>query len=178
MVLMRNKKNHHQLPLIKSSESNKILSNFQQGFLKRISCETQLITIIHDLAVGLDRWQQVDAILLDFSKAFDMVRHHCLAVKLHHYGIRDKNLSWIQSFFTDRNQQVVLDGKTSPATVTSGVPQGTVLGPLLFLVYISDLPSRVSSLIGLFADDCLLYRVIRDQKDAESLQTGLNYLQE
>ena len=120
-----------------------------------------------------------DAILLDFSKACDKVPHHRLTVKLHHYGIRDKNLSWIQSFLADRSQQVVLDGKTSsPVAVTSGVPQGTVLGPLLFLVYINDLSSRASSSVRLFAGDCLRYRVIRDQRNAESLQTDLDHLQE
>ena len=120
-----------------------------------------------------------DAILLDFSKAFDKVPHQRLAVKLHHYGIRDKNLSWIQSFLADRNQQVVLDGKTSShAAITSGVPQGIVLGPVLFLVYINNLPSRVASSVRLFTDDCLLYRVIRDQQDTASLQTVLNHLQE
>ena len=122
---------------MKFLESSKTLSDFQPGFRKRRSCETQLITTIHDLAVGLDRQQQLDAILLDFSQAFDKVPHHRQAVKLHHCGIRDKNLSWIQSFLADRNQQVVHDGKTSPAAVTSRVPQGSVLGPLLFLVYVS-----------------------------------------
>ena len=127
-------------------ENSKILSDYQRGFRKKRSCETQLITTVHDLAVGLDRRQQVDAILLDFSKAFDKIPHQCLAVKLHHYCIREKNLSWIQSFLADRNQQVVLDGKTSSrAAVTSGVQQGTVLGPHLFLVNITDLSSRVSS---------------------------------
>ena len=163
--------------IIKCLESNKIQSNLQQGFWKMRSCETQLITTIHYLAVGLDRRQQVDAILLDFSKAFDKVAHHHLAVKLRHYGIRDKNLFWIQSFLADRNQQVA--GKTSShAAVTSGVPQGTVFGPLLFLVYISDLPSRVSYSARLFADDCIQYRVIRDQIVTESLQTDLDHLQE
>ena len=157
---------------------NKILSDYQHGFRKKRSYETQLITTVH-LTTGLDRWQQVDSVLLDFRKAFDKVPHQRLAVKLHHYGIRDKNLSRIQSFLADRNQQVVLGGKTSSrAAVTLGVPQGTVLGPLLFLVYISDLPWRVSSSVRFFANDCLLYRVIQDQQDAESLQTDLNHLQE
>ena len=95
--------------LMKFLKNNKILSNYQHGFRKKRSCETQLITTVHDLAIGLDRRQQVDAILLDFSKAFDKVPHQRLAVKLHDYGIRDKNLSWIQSFLVDRNQQMVLD---------------------------------------------------------------------
>ena len=113
------------------------------------------------------------------SKAFDKVPHKRLAAKLHHYGIRDQTLSWIKSFLADRSQQVVLDGKlSSPAPVTSGVPQGTVLGPLLFLVYINDLPSRATSSERLFADDCLLYRVINGHRDTERLWADLNQLQE
>ena len=127
----------------------------------------------------MDKRQQVDAILLDFSKAFDKVAHQRLAAKLHHYGIRNKTLSWIQSFLADRYQKVVLDGKTSSSSpVTSCVPQWTVLGPLLFLIYINDLPSRVSSTARLFADDCLLYRVISSQDDAASLQEDLDHRQE
>ena len=81
-----------------------ILSDFQHGFRKRRPCETHLITTVHDLAVGLDRLKQVDAILLDFGKAFDMVPHPRQAFKLHHCGIRDKNLSLIQRLLADRNQ--------------------------------------------------------------------------
>ena len=99
--------------LMKFLESNRILSDHQHGFRKRRSCETQLLITVHDLAAGLDRRQQIDAILLDFSKAFDIVPHQRLAAKLHHYGFRDQTLSWIKSFLADRSQQVVLDGKSS-----------------------------------------------------------------
>ena len=89
------------------------------------------------------------------------------------------NLSWIEIFLADRNHQVVLDGKTSsPVAFKSGFPQGTVLGPLMFLLYINDLPSRVYSAVRLFSEECLLYRVMRDRKNAESLKTDLNDLQE
>ena len=160
-------------------ESNNILSDFQHGFRKKRSCETQLFVTVHDLAAGLDKNQQIDAILFDFSKAFDKDPQKCLATKLHHYGIRDQNLSWIKNFLADRSQQVVLDGKASaPAPVTSGVPQGTVLGPLLFLIYINDLPSRATSSVRLSADDCLLYRVIKGHQDTERLQVDLNQFQE
>jgi hypothetical protein len=160
-------------------DHNNILSDMQHGFRKKRSCETQLITTVQDLATGLNNKQQIDAILLDFSKAFDKVPHRRLSAKLHHYGIRGKTLGWINSFLSHRQQQVVLDGKTSsPAPVTSGVPQGTVLGPLLFLVYINDLPGRVSSTARLFADDCLLYRTISSEEDSIALQQDLDRLQE
>ena len=120
---------------------------------------------------GLDRRQQIDAILLAISMAFDKVPRQRLVAKLHHYGIRHNTLSWIESFLADRFQQVILDGtSSSAAAVTFRVPQETVLGPLLFLVYINDLPSKGCSSVRLFAHECLLYRVIQGNKDAELLQ--------
>ena len=117
--------------------------------------------------------------LLDFSKAFDKALHHRLATKLHHYGIRGKLLQWITSFLEERSQQVLVEGQSSASgPVTSGVLQGTVLSPLLFLIYINDLPSRISSTCCLFADDSRLYRIIRSPEDQAKLQEDLDKLQE
>ena len=111
---------------------------------------------------------QTDVVVLDLSKAFDVVPHQRLSHKLDHYGIRGTTLTSIQK---NRTQKVVVDGSSSEsARVRSGVPQGTVLGPLLFLTYIIDLPSTVSSQVRLFADDCLLYRPIKCRADQEQLQ--------
>ena len=159
-------------------EHHNILSEHQHGFRKRRSCETQLIQAVDDLAKCLNEGGQIDAVLLDFSKAFDKVSHHHLATKLHHYGMRGKMLEWVQSFLSSRTQEVILEGKkSSPAPVTSGVPQGSVLAPILFLCYINDLPNQVSSTVRLFADDCLLYRNINTTHDAETLQEDIDKLQ-
>ena len=163
---------------MKFFENNNILTDAQHGFRKYRSCESQLITTVQGLASGIDKSEQIDAVLLDFSKAFDKVPHRRLAANLHHYGVRGNTLLWIQSFLADRSQKVIMEGQSSAsAPVTSGVPQGTVLGPLLFLVYINDLPSKVQSTARLFADDCLLYRTIKSNQDSDILQQDLDNLQ-
>ena len=154
-----------------------ILTDCQHGFRRRRSCETQLLTLVDELTRSLDKRKQHDMAVLDFSKAFDRVPHNRLLNKLHHYGIRGHTLQWIKAFLTDRTQRVVVDGATSdPAPVISGVPQGSVLGPILFLVFINDLPLQVSSHSRLFADDCVVYREINSEKDCHILQEDLNNL--
>ena len=107
----------------------------------------------------MDQRYQVDIILLDFSKAFDTVPHQRLLKKLYNYGIRSNTLNWLSTWLTQRLQRVVVDGQQSKfVPVQPGVPQGTVLGPLMFLVYINDIIcGGISSNIRLFADDCILY---------------------
>ena len=123
-----------------------ILSESQHGFRKKWSCESQLILTIEDLAKGLDDGGQTDAILLDFTKAIDKVPHARLRKKLDYYGVRGETLDWISSFLSDHSQNVVCGGSiSSSCDVMSGVPQGTVLGQLLFLAYINDLPDAVQS---------------------------------
>ena len=114
---------------------------------------------------------EVHAILLDLSKAFDTIPHNKLSHKLSSYDTHGQLLNWIDAFLTDRKQQVVLNGEISqPQSVISGVPQGSVLGPLC---YINDIPTVVKSNIKLYADDALLYRNINSEEDITILQQDL-----
>jgi hypothetical protein len=143
------------------------------------SCTTQLVTAIHDWANELEDRGQCDIALLDFSKAFDLVSHKRLQLKLQQYGITGRTESWINAFLDNRTQTIVVNGSSSSiARVTSGVPQGTVLGPLLFLIYINDISQGLNSEIRLFADDSILYRPIKSEEDHLILQQDLYKLQQ
>lgn len=114
-------------------------------------------------------------VFLDFQKAFDLVNHQLLCFKLGKLNIDPNILSWIESFLRNRTQFVTANNAdSSPCSVTSGMPQGSVLGPLLFLIYINDLPISINSTIRLFADDCVIYRVIKSASDSSLLQSDLN----
>ena len=121
----------------------------------------------------------MDLAILDFSKAFDVLSHDKLMIKLEHYGIRGHTRRWIKPFLAGRSQHVVVDGeKSDPGKVTSGVPQGSVLGPVLFLIFVNDIVSDIDSSIRLFADDCLLYRTVDNDDDRQAFQQDLTKLTE
>ena len=161
--------------ILQHLERYNILTSLQHGFRSGHSCESQLVITMHDIMKTFDLKLQTDLVILDFSKAFDTVPHKKLLHKLNSYGTTHK---WIGQFLTARKQQVVIDGERSRScSVDSGVPQGTVLGPLLFLCHINDLPSCVTSQVRLFADDCLLYRSIKSINDQIQLQQDLQSLE-
>ena len=117
-------------------------------------------------------------LVLDFAKAFDTVAHKRLLRKLESHGIDGNLYRWIQSFLEGRTQRVVVDGETSgPASVKSGIPQGSVLGPLLFLIFINDLAEHTTSTVRRFADDCVMYKSVKSVRDCQELQQELIQLQ-
>ena len=122
--------------------------------------------------------KQTDLILLDFNKAFYKVAHEKLISKLHFYGIRGKTLSWIKDFLKTRSQAIVLNGiKSDKIAVSSSVPQGSVLGPIVFLAYINNLPDQVKSRVRLFADDTAIYLAISSEGESITLQNDLHCLE-
>ena len=162
----------------KHLHKHNIILHFQHGFQSGLSCESQLIETVHDWMTAMDNKTQIDAILLDFAKAFDKVPHLRLLSKLTSYGITGNTQNWIKSFLSNRKQRVTVNGALSDITdVTSGVPQGSVLGPVLFLLYINDINGNIKSSIRLFADDSIIYRKISSKTDHEILKTDLSQLQ-
>ena len=151
----------------------------QHGFISGKSCTTQLLETQETLIGNLDNHAATDVVYFDLRKAFDSVPHQRLKTKLRGYGIRGPLLNWIVNYLKDRKQRVVMDGATSDwCSVSSGVPQGSVLGPLLFLIYVNDLPDKLKSNIKLYADDAKLYREIKSVEDCQILQNDILEMEE
>ena len=156
-----------------------ILSKRQYGFISGRSTTTQLLYYLDECTKIVADGGVVDSIYLDFSKAFDTVPHRRLLGKLKAYGIQGKIYNWISAFLHNRTQEVVVNGSVSTqAPVISGIPQGTVLGPILFVIYINDLLDNISSMGLMFADDTKIYRQITSREDALLLQSDINKLDE
>ena len=154
---------------------NNLFSTSQHGFIGGKSCITQLLEFMEGITESIDNGKDVDIVYLDFSKALDKVTHRRLIKKLENYGITGTLLNWIQDFLSNRKQRVVIKGESSDWTdVTSGIPQGSVLGPILFLVYINDLPGAIKGLMKIFADDAKVYYEIESIDTPQFMQDELN----
>ena len=162
--------------LVHHLEKNNILSNKQHGFRKGRSCLTHLLKHVDDIIQSLLNGNDHDVIYLDFAKAFDKVDHKILVHKLRQCGVQGKMLTWIEQFLTNRKQFVTINGFHSMlALVLNGVPQRSVLGPILFLIYINDLQNHLSgSTAGSFADDTRLSKEISSCEDVSVLQNDLD----
>jgi len=160
--------------------SNSFLSLRQFGFRPASSTQEAILSATKDWHQYLDRKSNVAAIFFDLSKAFDTVPHRGLISALSRIGVSGSLLRWFTSYLSDRRQQVVVDGSTSASSlVRSGVPQGSILGPLLFSIYIDPITSlslSSTSKILLYADDILLYKPILCEEDEIALQSDINII--
>ena len=155
-----------------------LLSNKQYGFIPGRSTTTQLLHYLDSCAEAIADGDVIDVIYFDFAKAFDTVPHRRLLKKIESYGIHGNILKWINGFLSNRRQTVKVNGVASKQEVVrSGIPQGSVLGPLLFVIYINDLPEHVISQMYLFGDDTKLMKKVRTRNDSVLLQNDMDGMQ-
>ena len=163
--------------IIEHFQVNKLFTEKQYGFISGRSTSIQLIRVLEEWTEAIDKGHGVDCVYMDYQKAFDTVPHKRLISKLKSYNLGEEMISWIQNYLSGRKQQVSINGANSNwHTVSSGIPQGSVIGPILFVIYINDLPDLVKSNVYLFADDTKLFNIIKDQTDRDTLQNDLQKL--
>ena len=163
--------------IVKHLEEHQLLRDTQHGFRKGRSCLTNLLTFLDKVSGCVDEGESMDVIFLDFAKAFDKVPHQRLSSKLLSHGIGGKIRQWIDQWLNGRVQRVGLRGAVSSwRRVTSGVPQGSVLGPVLFLIYINDLEDGITNWILKFADDTKMFGTVNNTQDVENMQKDLDSL--
>ena len=163
--------------IVEHLKKNNLISGAQHGFVGGRSCATNLTKAMEDWTDALENDEATDIIYLDFAKAFDTVPHERMLHKLNSLGIQGQALDWIRSFLSERTQKVVVDGEESEQRdVASGIPQGSVLGPMLFVCFVNDLPDEVKSSVLLFADDTKLYASVPENH--EQIQEDLDKLQD
>ena len=150
-----------------------LIQNTQHGFRKGYSCTSNLLVFLKSVTTDIDAGRNVDTVYLDLAKAFDKVPHQRLLIKLKAHGIDGLVCNWIKGWLSDRWQRVSLDGAYSSWSVERS-PTGSVLGPILFLIFINDLDNNISSDVLKFADDTKIYRTVTNQEDGQRLQKDLD----
>jgi hypothetical protein len=157
---------------MKHKEDNNLFNKSQCRFRSKHNyCVLQLLDVLDKLMTFHHKGKQIDMIYLDIQKAFDSVGHLRLLPKLKGYGFEGEILQWIKSFLMDRKQGVLVNGQSSEwKDVTSGIPQGTVLGLVLFIIYMNDMPDRVTNILRMIADDSKIFTAVTDSADHDALQ--------